>query len=93
MIEDYMGDQPDGSTLGRAKDIFHVIRRCSYVYLDVTYSASPIRVQPAILLQEIRSVSLTDLRDPDSTFNRLLRSINDVLFESIYASPEAAAYK
>ena len=25
MIEDYMGDQPDGSTLGRAKDIFHVI--------------------------------------------------------------------
>jgi hypothetical protein len=93
MIEDYMGEQPDGSTLGRAKDIFHVIRRCSYVYLDVTYSASPIRIQPAVLLQTIRNISLSDLRDPDSTFNRLLKSINDVLFETIYASPEAVAFK
>jgi hypothetical protein len=86
-------DHPPGSTLDRAFRAFRQIRRIAYTFLDLEFSQAFLKISPILLLQQVRSQPDEILSEEAVSISRLLDDLGVMLFETVYGSPEASAYK
>jgi len=86
-------DAREGSKLDRALNIFHVLRRVSYVLLDINRSALFLRIDSNNLLRNILKNPDDLLYNPESDVNKTLEDIERLLFSEIYASEQACTFK
>lgn len=86
-------DAEEGSKLGRGLSIFNVLRRVSYVLLDINRSALFLRIDSNNLLRNISKKPDDLLYNPESDVNKTLENIERLLFSEIYASEQACTFK
>ena len=84
---------PEGSKLSSALNIFHAIRRVSYVLLDINSSPLFLRVDSHNLLRNIEEKPDMLLYDEDSAINRTLDEMERLLFTEMYANEEVSEFK
>jgi len=83
----------EGSKLDRALNIFHTIRRVSYVLLDINRSTLFLRVDSNNLLRTLLKQPENVLYDSNSGFNKTIDDMVRLLFSEVYASEEVCRFK
>jgi len=86
-------DVKEGSKLDRALNIFHILRRVSYVLLDINRSTLFLRIDSNNLLRNILKNPDGLLYNPESDVNKTLEDIERLLFSEMYASEQACTFK
>jgi hypothetical protein len=86
-------EHPPGSTLDRTFRAFRHIRTIAYTFLDLEFCQAFLKISPMLLLQQLRSEPDAFLSDGTASISRLLDDLGVMLFETVYGSPEASAYK
>src|SRR5699024_10548190 len=83
LLEEYM--DPKLEDLKPVWDIFRIIRKMSYLYMDSNYAPIPFKLDLSSLI-----LTLDSLESPtvdDSIFNKTLNEINSLLENTLYLSP------
>jgi hypothetical protein len=86
-------DTEEGSKLGRGLSIFHVLRRVSYVLLDINRSSLFLRIDSNNLLRNILKKPDDLLYNPESDVNKALEDMERLLFSEMYANKQACTFK
>lgn len=86
-------DIEEGSKLDRGLSIFHVLRRVSYVLLDINRSTLFLRIDSNNLLRNILKKPDDLLYNPESDVNKTLEDIERLLFSEVYANQQACTFK
>jgi len=83
----------EGSKLDRALNVYHTIRRISYVLLDINSTSLFLRIDSNNLLRNILKNPDIVLYDPESDITKTLESLESLLFPEVYASQQACTFK
>jgi len=83
----------EGSKLDRGLSIFRLLRRASYVLLDINRSTLFLRIDSNNLLRNILEKPDDFLYNPESDVNKTLEDIERLLFSEVYANERACTFK
>lgn len=93
LIRALLTDAKQGTKLKRCQDVFKQIRRLSYLYLDLARLPVSLRFNTAIFFQKLEKTAESFFGAEAYERQSLINSMEQMLYDEVYASPEANLYK